>query len=159
MHLFCRTCLLDHDCAHSLGRCASRLASRAVELLQGFTLHLQLHLRVLFHDLRVTLAQRLRYPFIRYSSCTQPCGIKGSQVVDAEIGYFARRSVLRQTVLKGAWYPVGLRPLGKRNGLSGVIAIWRRNASAAKGVRGTCAAGVNGENELRGQRKSHVKSH
>src|SRR5215472_16102415 len=57
------------------------------KLLQGFTLHLQLHLRVLFHDLRVTLAQHLRYPFIRYSSCTQPCGINGSQVVDAEIGH------------------------------------------------------------------------
>jgi len=87
VHLFRRNCSLNHDRAHSLCRYASHFAGRAVELLRGFTLHLEFHLRVLLHDLRVSLAQHLRYPSIRYSSCTQPCGISGSKVVNAEIGH------------------------------------------------------------------------
>ena len=105
-----------------------------VELLQSFALHL----RILLHDLRVSLSQHLSHPFIRHSSITQPRSIGGSKVVDPEIGV-ARRSVLLQTVLKVAWYPLALRSLGKRNGLSGVIAIWRLKASTANELRGTSA--------------------
>src|SRR5258708_3437644 len=79
-------CLLDHDRAHSFRSLRSYFAGSAVELLQGFTLHLQLHLRVLLEDLRVALAQHLCHPLIRYSSSTQPRSISGSKVVDAEIG-------------------------------------------------------------------------
>jgi hypothetical protein len=79
-------CLLDHDRAHSLHSHRSYFAGSAVELFQGFALHLQLHLRLLLEDLRVTLAQHLSHPFIRHSSSTQPRSITGSKVVDAEIG-------------------------------------------------------------------------
>src|SRR6266480_1269120 len=79
-------CLLDRDRAHSFCSHRSYFAGSAVEFLQGFALHLQLHLRVLREDLRVSLAQHLSHPFIRHSHSTQPRSISGSQVVDAEIG-------------------------------------------------------------------------
>ena len=62
------------------------LAGTAVELLQSLALHLQFHLRILFEDLRVSLAKHLSHPFIGYSSGTQPRGISGPKVVDSKIG-------------------------------------------------------------------------
>ncbi len=139
VYLFRRNRSLDHDREHSFRRYRSCFAHQAVELLQGFALHLQLHLRILRHDLRVSLPRHLSHPFIRHSSITQPRSISGSKVVDPEIGDLCSAKRFAPNRLKVAWYPLGLRSLGKRNGLSGVIAIWRRNASAAKGVKGTSA--------------------
>jgi hypothetical protein len=77
---------IDRDRANSFGNHRGHFAGAAVKLLQSVALHLQLHLRVLLEDLRVTLAQHLSHPFVRYSSCTQPSGIGGSKVVDSEVG-------------------------------------------------------------------------
>ena len=98
----------------------------AVKLHQNVALHLQLHLRVLLEDLRVTLAQHLRHPFVRYSSCTQPGGISGSKVVDSEVGDLCPPSVLDQTFLKVVWCPFLFRSLGNKKGLCAAIAICRR---------------------------------
>src|SRR5690349_14687103 len=62
------SCLLDHDRAHSFRRLRNGFAGSEVELLQGFALHLQLHLRVLLEDLRVALAQHLCHPLVRYGA-------------------------------------------------------------------------------------------
>jgi Tfp pilus assembly protein PilF len=43
------------------------------------------HLGILLEDLRVSLAKHLRHPLIRYASCTQPRGIGGAKIVDAEV--------------------------------------------------------------------------
>jgi len=63
---------LHHDRAHSFTSRRSHLAGSAVELLQGFALHLQFHLGILLEDLRVSLAKHLRHPLIRNASSTQP---------------------------------------------------------------------------------------
>jgi hypothetical protein len=42
-------------------------------------------LRILFHDLRVALAEHLGYPLIGYSSGTQPSGICRTKVVDSKV--------------------------------------------------------------------------
>ena len=42
-----------------------------VKLFQSFALHLQLHMGILFEDLRVTPAEQLGYPFIGYVSGTE----------------------------------------------------------------------------------------
>jgi len=76
---------LHHDRAHSFTSRRSHLAGSAVELLQGFALHLQFHLGILLEDLRVSLAKHLRHPLIRYASSTQPRGIGGAKIVDAEV--------------------------------------------------------------------------
>jgi hypothetical protein len=39
-----------------------------------------------FEDLRVSLAKPLSHPFISHASSTQPRGIRGTKVVDSEIG-------------------------------------------------------------------------
>jgi len=79
-------CVIHRDRAHSLTTFCSHFAGPAVELLQSFALHLQFHLRILFEDLRVSLAKHLSHPFIGYTSGTQPRGISGSKVVDSEVG-------------------------------------------------------------------------
>ena len=61
--------LLLGDCAHWSSRqnvsgCRSYLVGSTVELFQGFTLHPQLHLRILPENLRVALAKHLNYPHI-----------------------------------------------------------------------------------------------
>src|SRR5207245_4550881 len=43
------------------------------------------HLGILLEDLRVSLAKHLRHPLIRYASSTQPRGIGGAKIVDAEV--------------------------------------------------------------------------
>ena len=48
---------------------------------QSFASHLRLHLRIFLEDLRVALSEHLGYPLIRYSSGTQPSGIRGTKVV------------------------------------------------------------------------------
>src|SRR6266700_4119587 len=77
---------LHHDRAHSFTSRRSHLAGSAVELLQGFALHLQFHLGILLEDLRVSLAKHLRHPLIRNASSTQPRGIGGAKIVDENLG-------------------------------------------------------------------------
>src|SRR4029077_20959824 len=64
------------------------LIRTAVELLQSLALHLQFHLRVLFEDLRVSLAKHLRDPLVRYPSGAEPCGIGRAEVVKPKILHF-----------------------------------------------------------------------
>src|SRR5580693_8877745 len=61
------------------------LIRTAVELLQSLALHLQLRLRILLEDLRVSLAKHLGYPLVRYPSGAGPCGIGRAEVVKAKI--------------------------------------------------------------------------
>ena len=61
------------------------LIRTAVELLQSLALHLQFHLRVLFEDLRVSLAKHLCDPLVRYPSGTEPGGIGRAQIVNPEV--------------------------------------------------------------------------
>ena len=81
--------LLHHDCPHWSGTSRRHFVRPTVELLQGFALHLQFHLQfhlgILLEDLRVSLAKHLRHPLIRYAPSTQPRGICGTKVVDAEV--------------------------------------------------------------------------
>jgi hypothetical protein len=51
---------LDRGCT----RIWHHLVRQAIHLLQGFSLHLQLHLRILFEDLGIALPQELSDPFI-----------------------------------------------------------------------------------------------
>jgi hypothetical protein len=69
---------LYDDRAHFILIRRGHFAGPAVELLQSFALHLQFHLRIIFEDLRVSLAKHLSHPFIGYASGTQPRGIKVS---------------------------------------------------------------------------------
>jgi hypothetical protein len=41
-----------------------------VDLFQGFSLHLQLHLRIPLENVRVTLTKQLSYPFVGYAART-----------------------------------------------------------------------------------------
>src|ERR1700692_2570612 len=96
-HFYPRLCtncarmrLLHRDCARwnrhqSVGGYRCHFVGSTVDLLQGFALHLQFHLRILLEDLRVALAEHLGYPFIGYASGTQPCGISGTKIVDSKI--------------------------------------------------------------------------
>ena len=83
--------LLQRDCANWSRQQNVRghrcyFVGSTVELFQRFALHLQLHLGILLEDLRVALAKHLSYPLIGYSSGTQPCGIRGAEVVNAKVG-------------------------------------------------------------------------
>ena len=85
--------LLHRDCAHwsryqivCCCCCWHHLVGSTVELFQSFALHLQLHLGILFEDLRVALAKHLSHPLVGYSSGAQPCGIRGAEVVNPKIG-------------------------------------------------------------------------
>jgi len=79
--------LLHRDCAHwssqQIISCRCHFIGSAIQLFEGLALHLQLHLRILFEDLRVGLAKHLRYPLVGYSSGTQPCGVCGAKIVRA----------------------------------------------------------------------------
>jgi hypothetical protein len=50
-----------------LAQCACHLVGLAVEFVQGFSSHLQLHLRILLEDLRITPAKHLCDPLIGYA--------------------------------------------------------------------------------------------
>jgi hypothetical protein len=67
---YARMQLLHHDCAHRSRTSWRHFIRPSVELLQGFALHLQLHLRILLEDLRVALTKQLRYPLVGYASGT-----------------------------------------------------------------------------------------
>ena len=57
---------LDHDCTRY--RC--HFVRLAVQLPQGFSLHLEFHLGILFKDLSIPLTEHLGYPFIRDPAVT-----------------------------------------------------------------------------------------
>src|SRR5258708_2298778 len=83
--------LLQRDCANWNRQQNVRghrcyFVGSTVELFQSFALHLQFHLGILLEDLRVALAKHLSNPLIGYSSGTQPCGIRGAEVVNAKVG-------------------------------------------------------------------------
>jgi RHS repeat-associated protein len=92
---------LYDDRAHFIRIRRGHFAGPAVELLQSFALHLQFHLRILFEDLRVSLAKHLSHPFIAYASGTQPRGISGSRVVDSEVGNLSPPKSLVPNRLEG----------------------------------------------------------
>ena len=86
---------LNHRCA----RIQRHLVRLAVDLLQGFSLHLQLHLRILLEDFGVTLPKQLCHPFVRDAAGTEPSCIRGAQIVNPKVGdlrssqeSFAKRS-------------------------------------------------------------------
>jgi hypothetical protein len=81
--------LLDHDRAHWFGSHWSHFTSPAVNLFQGFALHLQLHLGVFLEDLRVSLAQHLSHPLIRHSCAT--ASTAGSMVRPCRSTVFSRK--------------------------------------------------------------------
>lgn len=56
-----------------------------VQLEQCLPFHLQLHLRILFENLRVPLPQELRNKFVGNSASAQPRGIGRSQIVDPKV--------------------------------------------------------------------------
>ena len=60
--------LLNRDRAHLFCRYSCHFSGSAVKLFQSLALHLQFHLRILFEDLRVSLAKHLRDPLVRYAS-------------------------------------------------------------------------------------------
>jgi hypothetical protein len=71
-----RTVTISRSLRHNRGNLTTCFFSKhlvgvAIELLQCLALHLQLHLRILFDDLRVSLTKHLRYPLVRHASRTQ----------------------------------------------------------------------------------------
>src|ERR1700756_3194595 len=57
-----------------------------IQLDQSFALHLQFHVRILLENLGVSLPQQLCDPLIGNAAGTEPGGVGGAQIVDAEIG-------------------------------------------------------------------------
>src|SRR5216683_7622616 len=72
---------LNHRCA----RIQRHFIGLAVDFLQSFSLHLQLHLRVAFEDLRVPLAKQLCHPLIGHAARTEESGVRGSQIVNPKV--------------------------------------------------------------------------
>jgi len=58
----CQIRSLHHDCANWFTTRRQHFARPVAELLQSFALHPQFHLRILFEDLRVSLAKHLSRP-------------------------------------------------------------------------------------------------
>jgi hypothetical protein len=120
--------VLQGDCAHwrrhqSISGYRCHFVGPTIELYQCFALHLQLHLGILLEDLRVTLAEHLSYLLIGYPSGTQPCGIRGAEVVNPKVGNLRSSKSLLPNSLGAVWCPLGFRLLGNRNGPSPEIAI------------------------------------
>jgi hypothetical protein len=86
-----------------------RFVRSTVELLQGFALHPQLHLGILLEDLRVASGKQLRYPFVGYASCAQPCGIGRAQVVSPKIGNRCPSQSFRPNGLSSVQVSLSLR--------------------------------------------------
>src|SRR5438445_9040473 len=78
----CQILLLNRGCA----RFQRHLVGLAVHFLQGLSLHLQFHLRILLEDLCVALSKELCNPFVGDTACTEPRRIGGAQVIDPEVG-------------------------------------------------------------------------
>ena len=57
----------------------------AIDFVQRFPVHLQLHLRILLEHLRITLTKHLGDPLIRHASGAKPCCVGGSQIIEPEI--------------------------------------------------------------------------
>jgi hypothetical protein len=80
---------------------SSRL--RSSSRCQSLALHLQFHLRILFEDLRVSLAKPLCEPLVGYASGTQSRAYVDRRSSIRKWGTSARRRVSCQTVLKVVW--------------------------------------------------------
>src|SRR5207249_6936914 len=78
----CQILLLNRSCA----RFQRHLVGLTVHFLQGLSLHLQFHLRILFEDLGVALSKELCNPLVGDTACTEPRRIGGAQVIDPEVG-------------------------------------------------------------------------
>lgn len=69
------------NCAQLPGSCTAVVPSAFISFAWRFIflrappLHSQLHLRILFEDLRVALTKQLRDPLVRHAPGTQPRGI------------------------------------------------------------------------------------
>jgi len=57
----------------------------AIDFVQCFPLHLQLHLRILLEHLRIALTKHLDDPLIRHASGAKPRSIGGSQIIKPKI--------------------------------------------------------------------------
>jgi hypothetical protein len=77
----CQILSLDHPCA----RIQWHFIGLAVHLLQGFSFHLQFHLRILFEDFGIALPEELGNPFVGDTACTESSCVSGAQVVDPEV--------------------------------------------------------------------------
>src|ERR1700681_4725472 len=66
----------------SLGQCCTRIMrhfiGQAVHLLQGFSFHLQFHLRILFEDFGVALSEELGNPLVGNTAGTESSCISGA---------------------------------------------------------------------------------
>jgi len=63
----------------------NHFVGKPIELSQRFALHLQLHLGILLHNLRVAPAKHLSYPFVCYTAGAEPSRVGGAKVVDPEV--------------------------------------------------------------------------
>jgi hypothetical protein len=75
---YCARTLVD---GQVLAQRARHFAGFAIEFSQGFSFHLQLHLRVLLEDLGITLPRHLCDPLVRYAACTQAGGMRHQLLV------------------------------------------------------------------------------
>ena len=69
----CQNCArilsLNHGCARIHARIQRHFVCPPVDFLQSFSFHLQLHLRILFEDVRVALPKQLDHPLVGDSAC------------------------------------------------------------------------------------------
>ena len=65
---------------------ANQFTSLAIELGQRLALHLELHLRILLKHLSVCLPEHLRHPLVGHATRTEPCGVRGAEIIEPEVG-------------------------------------------------------------------------
>ncbi|MDQ1408627.1 MAG: hypothetical protein QOJ41_362 [Acidobacteriaceae bacterium] len=72
---------LDQRCT----RFQRHFVGEAVHLLQGFSFHLQFHLRILFEDFGIALSEELGNPLVGDTACAEASCIGRSQMIDPEV--------------------------------------------------------------------------
>jgi hypothetical protein len=81
----CRNCAQTLGFLHSGCDFRVHFICLAIHFFECLPLHSQLHLRILFEGLRVALTKQLRDPLVRDAPGIQPCGIRGTKIVDSKV--------------------------------------------------------------------------
>lgn len=127
----------------TLRRCG--LASLPVQLGQRFTLHLQLHLRVLLTHFCVTLPKKLGHPLVSDPASAQASGVGGPQVVQPEVRNTRALECSPPSLLEVDLVPAGIVRTGEEPLAGPASSIWLRNAPTAMSV-----SGMFGDNSISG---------
>jgi len=81
----CQNCVKIPLAGPLLCQNSCHFTGSAIDFVQRFPLHLQLHLRILLEHLRVALPKHLDDPLVCHASGTEPCCVCRAQVIEPEI--------------------------------------------------------------------------